>query len=102
MHIANGSVCPTLQWECGQENGTEAIPAPDSLLALCLVLGTAPAAWPGAGMVAMPQLSIQARCPITSHNLQVTLARGIICRDFLHLQCPGVCVSAVWEQLSSE
>lgn len=88
-------VCAYCPWQCLPSASVGTWPAewdwgnpsPRLLACPCPVLGTAPAARPGAGMVAMPQLAIQASYPLTGHNLQVILASGIICRDFLHLQC---------------
>lgn len=53
--------------------GQSQSPCPRPLACPGLVLGTAPAAWQGAGMVAKPQLSIQASC-----HLQVTTYRSVV------------------------
>lgn len=80
--------CQVLQWEHGQQNGTGAIPAPASCTPMscpwhgssCLARGR------DGGAAGSASVSLQASFPLRGHGVQVTMASGIICRDFLHLQ----------------
>lgn len=56
----------------GQVPAHRGNPSPRLPARPCLVLGTASAVWPGGvmeGLLAMPQLSIPASCPLPGHNV---------------------------------